>query len=79
MTDTLKTQIQEDMKSALRAGEKSRLGTIRLILSAIKQREIDERLEWTDANILALIDKMIKQRQESIKQYQAAHRVDLVE
>lgn len=76
---SLKEKITEDMKSALRARETQRLSAIRLLLSAIKQREIDERIELTDADVLAIIDKQIKQRRDSITQYQAANRRDLVD
>jgi uncharacterized protein YqeY len=74
----LKAQIQEDMKAALRAGEKLRLATIRLIMAAIKQREVDERIELDDAQVLSVIDKMVKQRRESIAQFEAGGRADLV-
>ena len=74
----LKERITEDMKSAMRAGEKERLGTIRLILAAIKQREVDDRVTLDDAGITAVIDKMIKQRKDSISQFEAAGRTDLV-
>ncbi|MBI3773671.1 MAG: GatB/YqeY domain-containing protein [Gammaproteobacteria bacterium] len=77
-TDTLKSRIQEDMKAAMRAQDKQRLGTIRLIMAAIKQREVDERIMLDDAQVIAAIDKMIKQRRESITQFQAAGRDDLV-
>ncbi|HLF65992.1 MAG TPA: GatB/YqeY domain-containing protein [Gammaproteobacteria bacterium] len=76
---SLKHRLQEDMKTALKAKEKERLGTIRLILAAIKQREIDERITLDDAAVLAVLDKAAKQRRESIQQYAAAHRQDLVE
>lgn len=79
MSDTLRPQIQEDMKNAMRAKAMSELGTIRLLLAAIKQREIDERITLDDAQILAVIDKMVKQRNESIKQYQQGNRQDLVD
>jgi hypothetical protein len=75
---TLKERITEDMKSALRAGEKERLGTIRLALAAIKQREVDERITLDDGQILAVLEKMIKQRKEAITQFQAGGRADLV-
>ena len=75
---TLKARIQEDMKSAMRAGEKERLATIRLIMAAIKQREVDERIELDDAQVLTAIDKMVKQRRESIVQFEAGARADLV-
>jgi hypothetical protein len=75
---TLKDRITEDMKTAMRAGEKERLGTIRLILSAIKQREVDERISLDDSQVLAAIEKMIKQRKEAITQFEAGGRADLV-
>jgi uncharacterized protein YqeY len=76
---SLKAKITEDMKSALRAKEAQRLSAIRLLLAAIKQREVDERIELTDADVLAIVDKQIKQRRDSITQYQAANRQDLVD
>ena len=76
---TLKQQITEDMKTAMRAKESARLGAIRLLLSAMKQREVDERIELSDADIVAIIEKMLKQRRDSISQYEAANRQDLVE
>ena len=75
---TLKDRITEDMKSALRAHEATRLSTIRLLLAAIKQREVDERRALTDADVLAVIDKMVKQRRDSIAQFTAGKRMDLV-
>jgi uncharacterized protein len=75
----LKQQIQEDMKAAMKAGEKDRLGVIRLVLAAVKQREIDERVQLDDAQTLAVLDKMVKQRRESIAQYSSAGREDLAE
>jgi uncharacterized protein len=75
---TLKERITEDMKSALRAGEKERLGTVRLALAAIKQREVDERIALDDGQVLAVLEKMIKQRKEAIGQFQAGGRADLV-
>jgi len=75
---TLKERIQEDMKSAMRSGEKEKLGTIRLILSAVKQREVDERIVLDDTQVLAVLEKMIKQRRESIAQFEAGGRADLV-
>jgi uncharacterized protein YqeY len=75
----LKQRIQEEMKSALKAGEKRRLGAIRLILAAIKQREVDERIELDDTQVLAVLDKMVKQRHDSIEQYEKAGRAELVE
>ena len=74
----LKAQIQEDMKAAMRAGEKPRLATIRLIMAAIKQREVDERIELDDTQVLGVIEKMVKQRRESIAQFEAGGRADLV-
>jgi hypothetical protein len=76
---SLKLQITEDMKNAMRAKETARLGTIRLLLAAMKQREVDERIELSDADILAIIDKMMKQRRDSISQYEAAARQDLAD
>ena len=75
---TLKERITEDMKSAMRAGEKERLSTIRLALAAIKQREVDERITLDDGQVLAVLEKMIKQRKEAITQFQAGGRADLV-
>ena len=75
----LKQQVQGDMKTAMKAGEKERLGVIRLILAAIKQREVDERIELDDAQVLAVLDKMLKQRRDSIAQYSGAGREDLAE
>jgi uncharacterized protein YqeY len=74
----LKDRITEDMKTAMRAGEKERLGTIRLILSAVKQREVDERIQLDDGQVLAAIEKMVKQRREAITQFEAGGRADLV-
>ena len=74
----LKARIQEDMKSAMRAGEKEKLANIRMVMAAIKQREVDERIELDDAQVLSVIDKMLKQRRESIVQFQAGGRADLV-
>ena len=73
----LKEQIQDDMKAAMRARDKQRLGTIRLILAAIKQLEVDERIELNDAQTFAVLEKMLKQRRESLTQYQSAGREDL--
>ena len=75
---TLKARIQEDMKSAMRAGEKDKLANIRMIMAAIKQREVDERIQLDDAQVLSVIDKMVKQRRESIAQFAAGGRADLV-
>ena len=74
----LKERITEDMKTAMRAGDKERLATIRLLLAAIKQREVDERITLDDGQVLAVIDKMIKQRREAISQFEAGGRADLV-
>ena len=74
----LKERIQEDMKSAMRSGEKEKLATIRLILSAVKQREVDERITLDDPQVLAVLEKMVKQRKESIVQFEAGGRADLV-
>ena len=75
---TLKERITEDMKTAMRAGEKDRLATIRLALAALKQREVDERIVLDDSQVLAVIEKMIKQRKEAIAQFEAGGRADLV-
>ena len=75
---SLKDRITDDMKSAMRARESERLATIRLLLAAIKQREVDERATLDDAALLAVVDKLIKQRKDSIAQFQAAGRDDLV-
>jgi len=75
---SLKDQISNDMKAAMRAHETERLGTIRLLLAAIKQREVDERITLDDAGIVMVIDKMIKQRRDSISQFKSAGRDDLV-
>jgi uncharacterized protein YqeY len=75
---TLKDQITEDMKSAMRAKETARLGAIRLLLAAIKQREVDERIVVDDAVVIATIEKMIKQRKDSISQFEKAGRDDLM-
>ena len=75
---SLKERITDDMKSAMRAGEKDRLGLIRMITSAIKQREVDERITLDDAQVLSVLEKMIKQRKESVVQFQAGNRSDLV-
>jgi uncharacterized protein YqeY len=73
----LKAQIIDDMKTAMKGGEKARLGVIRLITAAIKQREVDERIELDDEQVLIVLDKMVKQRRDSIKQYTDAGREDL--
>ena len=74
---SLKTQLTDDMKTAMKAGDKVRLGVIRLINAAIKQREVDERIELDDAAVLAVLEKMVKQRKDSVSQYEAANREDL--
>jgi len=74
----LKDRITEDMKTAMRAGEKDRLATLRLALAAIKQREVDERVTLDDTQVLAVLEKMIKQRRESITQFESGGRADLV-
>lgn len=76
---SLKEKITEDMKTAMRAKETARLGAIRLLLSAMKQREVDERIELTDADVISIIEKMLKQRRDSISQYKTANRQDLVD
>lgn len=76
---TIKDQITEDMKTAMRSQDKDRLATIRLILAALKQREVDERIVLTDEQILATLNKMIKQRRDSITQYEAGNRADLAQ
>jgi uncharacterized protein YqeY len=75
----LKARITEDMKNAMRAKETARLSAIRLLLAAMKQREVDERIELSDADVLAIIEKMLKQRRDSIEQFQKGNRPDLVE
>jgi uncharacterized protein YqeY len=75
---TLKERITEDMKASMRSGDKERLAGIRLVLAAIKQREVDERIQLDDTQVLAVLEKMIKQRRESITQFQAGGRADLV-
>lgn len=76
---SLKEQITEDMKAAMRAKDAARLGTIRLLTSAMKQKEVDERIELSDAHIFAIIEKMIKQRKDSIAQFESGGRQDLAE
>ena len=76
---SLKTKITEDMKAAMRAKDAPRLSAIRLLLAAMKQREVDERIELADADILAIIEKMLKQRRDSVTQYQAGRRQDLAD
>jgi uncharacterized protein YqeY len=76
---TLAARIQDDMKTAMKARDSRRLGVIRLLMAAIKQKEVDERITLDDAQIFAVIDKMLKQRQDSVNQFQQAERLDLVE
>jgi uncharacterized protein YqeY len=76
---SLQARIQEDMKAAMRSGDKGRLGCIRLIMAAVKQREVDERITLDDTQVLGVLEKMGKQRRESIAQFQAGRRPDLVE
>ncbi|MFZ3088341.1 MAG: GatB/YqeY domain-containing protein [Methylotenera sp.] len=76
---SLKAQISEDMKTAMRAKDSARLGTIRLLQAAIKQREVDERIELDDSNVIAVIEKMLKQRRDSIAAYESANRNDLAD
>ncbi|PIV88677.1 MAG: glutamyl-tRNA amidotransferase [Hydrogenophilales bacterium CG17_big_fil_post_rev_8_21_14_2_50_63_12] len=76
---SLKQQITEDMKNAMRAKDSARLGAIRLLLAAMKQREVDERIELDDAAVVAIVDKLLKQRRDSFSQYQAAGRQDLAD
>lgn len=76
---SLRQQITEDMKAAMRAGDSKRRDAIRLLQAAIKQREVDERIELDDAAVITVIEKMLKQRRDSITQYEAAHRQDLAD
>jgi len=76
---TLKATITDDMKDAMRAKDAARLSTIRMLLAAIKQREVDERKELSDADVLAVVEKMIKQRRDSIAQFNAGNRPDLAD
>ncbi|TFZ47577.1 GatB/YqeY domain-containing protein [Stenotrophomonas maltophilia] len=76
---SMKLQLTEDMKAAMKAGEKHKLGVIRLINAAIKQREVDERIELDDTAVIAVLDKMVKQRKDSVSQFEAANREDLAE
>ncbi len=75
---TLRERIQDDMKAAMRAGEKERLGTIRMILAGIKQREVDERIQLDDAQVMSVLEKMIKSRKESLVHFESGGRADLV-
>lgn len=79
MTSAIKGKITEDMKNAMRSQEKERLATIRLILAALKQREVDERIELSDADVLSILDKMVKQRRDSITQFEAGGRPELAQ
>jgi len=79
VVETLQFKIKEAMKASMRAGEKQRLGVIRLMMAAIKQREIDERITLDDTAVVSVLDKMVKQRRESSKQYRAAARNDLAD
>lgn len=76
---SMKQQLTEDMKAAMKAGQKDRLAVIRLINAAIKQKEVDERIELDDTAVIAVLDKMVKQRKDSITQYEAANRTDLAD
>src|SRR5512146_1121224 len=76
---SLKQQISDDMKAAMRAKDTARLGAIRLLLASMKQREVDERIELSDADVVAIIEKMLKQRRDSISQYEAAGRQELAD
>ena len=76
---SLKERITDDMKAAMRSGEKEKLGVIRMITAAIKQREVDERIALDDSQVLTVLEKMIKQRKESVVQFQAGNRQDLVD
>jgi uncharacterized protein YqeY len=75
----MKQQLTEDMKAAMKGGEKHKLGVIRLINAAIKQKEVDERIELDDTAVIAVLDKMVKQRKDSVSQFEAANREDLAE
>ena len=77
MSSTLKSRLTADMKSSMKSGDKHRLGVVRLMLAALKQVEVDERIELDDARVVAILDKMAKQRRESISQYESAGRDDL--
>ena len=74
---SLKTRIKDDMKAAMRSGDKSRLGTIRMLLADIQRREVDDQVELDDTGVLAVLEKMVKQRRESIAQYDKGGRADL--
>jgi hypothetical protein len=79
MTATLKTRLNDDMKTAMKAKDARRLGAVRLALAAVKQREVDERRDLADADVVAVLEKMIKQRRDSIQQYTAGNRKDLAD
>src|SRR5262252_9847509 len=79
MSLSLKTRVQDDMKAAMKARETQRLSAIRLLLAAVKQREVDERKDLSDAEVVSVIEKMMKQRRDSIAQYQSANRRDLAD
>jgi uncharacterized protein YqeY len=79
MSETLKQRLQQDMKAAMRARESERLGTIRLIMAAIKQQEVDERIELDDQQVIDVLTRMVKQRRDSLDQYQQAGRQDLAD
>jgi len=76
---SLKSRLSDDVKQALRAGDKARVGTLRMTLAAIKQREVDERIELDDPDVLSVLEKMVKQRKESIRQFVAGNRQDLAD
>ena len=76
---SVKNQLRDDMKQAMRSGDKARLGVVRMALAAVQQREVDERIELDDAGVLGVIEKMIKQRRESVEQYRAGGRQDLAD
>ncbi len=76
---SLKARVQDDVKTAMRSHERDRLGALRLITAAIKQKEVDERIELSDEQVLAVLDKMVKQRRESLEQFEKAGRADLAE
>ena len=76
---SLKAQLTDDMKTAMKSGDKERLGVIRLVNAAIKQREVDERIQLDDAQVLSVLEKMLKQRRDSVSQFQAAGRTDLAD
>ncbi|MCK5359640.1 MAG: GatB/YqeY domain-containing protein [Gammaproteobacteria bacterium] len=79
MADTIKDRIREDMKASMKGGDKARLGVIRMMMAAVKQREVDERIELDDDQVILILDKMLKQRRESISQFRSGDRIDLAE